>query len=67
MRPHRPTTFILARSRTSRILFVPDAEFHAGWSTLEYPRKFAGGTARYCTKKILAMLPKLATTLDVVY
>jgi len=66
MRLHRPTTFVIARSRTSRLLFVPDAEFHAGWPT-EYPRKFAGGAACYSTKNMPAMLPKLTTTLNVVY
>jgi len=67
LRPHYPTTFVLARSHTSRLLFVPDAEFHAGWLMLEYPRKFACEAVRYSTKNIPAVLPKLASMLDVVY
>jgi hypothetical protein len=34
---------------------------------LEYPRKFSGGAARYSTKNIPAIRPKLAKMLDVVY
>jgi len=66
-RPIHPTAFVLTGSRTSRLLFVHHSEFRAGWSTLEYPRKFAGGAACYSTKNIPAMLPKLAKMLDAVY
>jgi hypothetical protein len=61
------TTFVLTRSRDSKLLFVPDAEIHDGWLTLEYPRNFARGAACNSTKSIPAMLPKLAKTLGAVY
>jgi hypothetical protein len=68
---HHPTTTVIVRSHTSRLIFDPEVEIHIGKLTFracwEHPRKFTGEAACYSTKSNPETLPKLEKMLGAVY